>query len=291
MFPLVRGRVMRSTKVDACGSPVLGPDSVIVTDGFVTATFSPQTQTADPITQTNANGDQCINDVPDGRFVNYNVTLAFCGVNFELLSQMSSQKIVLDAAGNPVGIRQNSRIKNTGAFGLEIWTGIAGQACDESGNEKFGYSVAPFIKGGTIGDIVFQNGTVDFTIQNATTRDGTGWGAGPYDVVLDEDGLPGPLLEALDTNDHLHIQVTEVAPPESADDSGQALGVAATGATAGTPGTFTPANSYAPLDLAELQASAIVADPNTAWATGERVVLRDGSLAHWTGVAWAAGAA
>lgn len=289
MFPLVRGRAMRSTKVDACGSPVLGPDSVIVTDGFVTATFSPQTQTADPITQTNANGDQCVNDVPDGRFTNYNVTLAFCGVNFELLSQMSSQKIVLDANGDPVGIRQNSRIKNTGAFALEVWTGIAGQACDESGNEKFGYAVAPFIKGGTIGDIVFQNGTVDFTIQNATTRDGTGWGAGPYDVVLDEDGLPGPLLEALDSNDHLHLQVTEVAPPATDDDSGTALGVPATGATAGTPGTTTPANSYAPANLAGM--TGVTASPATAWVTGQRVVLRDGSTAHWSGTAWVAGPA
>jgi hypothetical protein len=65
----------------------------------------------------------------------------------------------------------------------------------------------------------------------------------------------------------------------------------ATGATAGTPGTFTPPGSAVPADLAEMTAApAVVASPTTAWTTGQHVVLGDATQAYWDGAAWAAGA-
>lgn len=63
--------------------------------------------------------------------------------------------------------------------------------------------------------------------------------------------------------------------------------VLATGATAGTPGTFTPAGAVAPANLAAMVG--ITASPTSAWTTGQSVVLADGSNANWTSSAWAAG--
>lgn len=67
---------------------------------------------------------------------------------------------------------------------------------------------------------------------------------------------------------------------------------AATGATAGTPGSFTPAGAAVPANLVALQSAspAVVAAPTTAWATGESVNLGTGS-AHWDGTAYVAGVA
>lgn len=65
--------------------------------------------------------------------------------------------------------------------------------------------------------------------------------------------------------------------------------IPATGATAGTPGTFTPVGATVPADLAAL--AGVVADPATAWTTGQHVVLGDASKAHWTSSAWASGEA
>jgi hypothetical protein len=62
-----------------------------------------------------------------------------------------------------------------------------------------------------------------------------------------------------------------------------------TGATAGSPGTFTPAGATPPADLADM--AGIVASPTTAWTTGQRVVLGDATTAHWNGTTWVAGAA
>ena len=66
---------------------------------------------------------------------------------------------------------------------------------------------------------------------------------------------------------------------------------AATGATAGSPGSFTPDGSDVPEDLAALQASGITASPATAWTTGQSVELGDASDAHWDGDSWASGTA
>lgn len=63
--------------------------------------------------------------------------------------------------------------------------------------------------------------------------------------------------------------------------------VSANGATAGTPGTFTPTGSTAPFDLVDLDL--VTADPKTAWTTGQHVVLGDGSSAYWNGTDWVEG--
>jgi hypothetical protein len=76
--------------------------------------------------------------------------------------------------------------------------------------------------------------------------------------------------------------------PEPPDPDGGG-GTPATGATAGTPGTFTPAGADAPADLAAC--ASLTATPATAWATGEHVVLGDATHAFWDGAAWAGGEA
>lgn len=69
---------------------------------------------------------------------------------------------------------------------------------------------------------------------------------------------------------------------------------AATGATAGTPGTWTPSGSTPPADEAAADAASVVATPNTAWTTGQYV---QGSTAgvsgemHWDGTGWVTGRA
>jgi predicted RecA/RadA family phage recombinase len=65
--------------------------------------------------------------------------------------------------------------------------------------------------------------------------------------------------------------------------------VKSTGATAGTPGTFTPAGSYTPYALADL--TGVTASPGTLWTTGQRVVLGNGTNAYWNGTTWVAGTA
>jgi hypothetical protein len=73
-----------------------------------------------------------------------------------------------------------------------------------------------------------------------------------------------------------------------------AVAGAATGATAGIPGSWTPGGSTPPANAAGANSSSVTASPSSAWTTGQYV---QGSTAgsagemHWTGTAWAAGRA
>lgn len=299
-FSLVRGYALRATRLDGCGSPVLGPDSTVATEGFISVGLTSNTEQGEAISVTNAAGKPCVLDEPQPKFVNFSVEVQFCGVNPELLAMMTGMPVRLNAAGDEiVGFSVNDDVDVTATgFGLEMWSKVPQDECDESGEEAYGYMLLPFLKGGVLGDFSVENGAVNFTMTGARTKKGSQWGAGPYDVVRDETGQPGPLNEPVVTGDHLITEVTTVAPPDVSDDSAAALGVAATGATAGTPGTATPANSYFPANHAELVAGAagdhgedVTASPATAWTTGQRIVLRDGSTAHWDGDSWETGAA
>jgi len=87
------------------------------------------------------------------------------------------------------------------------------------------------------------------------------------------------------------ISATEPPPPIiDMDQPGWSNnGPAATGATAGTPGTWTPAGAES-CDVFT-QMDTITASPTTAWTTGQYVVLGDGSEAQWNGTTWQSGRA
>lgn len=296
-FSLIRGRALRVTRLDGCGAPVLGPDSVVASKGFVSVALTSNTEEGEAISVTNANGDICISDTPAPKFTGYGVEITLCGVDPNLVNLLTGQPLVYDEASGSgdlaeaVGFRVNSGVDlDSSGFALELWSGVPAAQCEPGVGQSFGYMIVPFLKGGVLGDFTVENAAVNFTITGAQSKDGSTWGVGPFDVVKDGNGDDSPLLTPIDAKDHLHVQLTQVPPPE-AGCGATALGTLATGATAGAPGTYTPANSYGPANLAELQSSGITASPSTAWTSGQYITLRDGSRAHWTSSAWAAGAA
>ena len=63
--------------------------------------------------------------------------------------------------------------------------------------------------------------------------------------------------------------------------------VAATGATAGAPGYFTPSGASVPANLAAL--SGVTANPATNWTVGQYVITADLLANNWNGSAWVTG--
>lgn len=69
-------------------------------------------------------------------------------------------------------------------------------------------------------------------------------------------------------------------------------GTAATGASAGTPGTFTPSGATPPADVAAM--AGLTANPATAWTTGQYVQTATAGApgeATWSGTDWVGGKA
>lgn len=229
-FAPVRGKFVRLTRLDACGVPVIGNASQWVSKGFVHVNMKAAWSKANDVTVVTADNSLAVNEPGMPELMSLGVDVQLTKVNPDVISLLTGYQTVLDGAGNSVGYRGSSGIQLTAAFGIEVWSDVAGAQC--SATEKpYGYLLIPFLKGATLGDWNVDSGAANISI-SATTHEGTGWGAGPYKVVdTDTTGsapTPGPLLTPMGAKDHFHMQVTTVAPP--AETSGLAALLAGDGA-------------------------------------------------------------
>ena len=215
-YAQVRGRVIRVTRLDGCGNPDPGASAVVVSKRVSTVAIGEVTDDGTNIRERNFGDELCIVDDAFTQIIGYTADLTLCGVDPDLVSLLTGQPVVTNAAGDIVGFDASTNIDlDSFGFAIEVWSRIAGGACDPSGNRPWGYTVFPFLKGGRIGGFSFENGAVQFTISGAQTRDGNGWGVGPYDVDRDLVGSPAPLDTALGENTHYRNILVTLDPPEA----------------------------------------------------------------------------
>ena len=181
-FPPILGKRIRVTELDDCGN-IIPTSRQIVTDGFVSVSLTGEIEDGTEILVRNAFGALCINKRLPDSFKNFGVEIHFCGVNPSLLSMVSNSREYEDWDGDVSGITI-AEGEITGKFALELWTGIAGDECGDSGVEASGYLLLPLVIQGTLGDLeIGGEDAIDFSVANARTQGGTRWGVGPYDVV------------------------------------------------------------------------------------------------------------
>ena len=77
----VRGRVLRATRLDGCGRPVLGDDSVVVSKGWTSVAYTANTDDGEEINVTNAAGETCVREPAKPKFLGYTVEITFCNVD------------------------------------------------------------------------------------------------------------------------------------------------------------------------------------------------------------------
>ena len=219
-FTPVLGKRYRLTTLNRAGR-VDANSMQIVGDGFVTVTLSSEVEDGAEITQRKFTGALCVNETGSPSFKNFTLEAEFCGVNPDLLTGMTNAEPYLDAAGDVAGFTvPEGEIDK--AFALEIWMGLSSAVVAEGEDEASGYLLLPYVRAGVLGDIEMGGeDAVTFSMTNAVTRGGNGWGVGPYDVVYA--GEPGalvasPLPEALDPLDHLLLMDTGLAVPEITDE-------------------------------------------------------------------------
>lgn len=215
-YAQVRGSVIRATLLDACGNPDPGASAVVVSKRISTFTLNEVTDSGTNIRERNFADELCVVDDAFEQTIGYSAEAALCGVDPGLVTLLTGQPVVKNAAGDIVGWDATTSV-DLDSFGVafEVWSRIAGGACDASGHRPWGYTVFPFLKGGRLGGFSFQNGAVQFTITGAQSRDGNGWGVGPYDVDRDSLGAPAPLHTALPVNAHYRNILVTLDPPEA----------------------------------------------------------------------------
>ena len=215
----IRGKALRITKLDACGNIVYGAKSTLVTDGFIKIDLKAEREDGEETNQKNANGKLCVVDKAPAQLKYVTAEMEFCGVNPELASMITGQPVILNAAGDAVGVPIGETVE--AFFALEVWSDIPGAACGIAGVRPYFYYVLPYLTGGVFGDFTIEEKAATFSM-TSETRAPNAWGSGPYDVDLDAgDPLadpvvapaPAPLFQPIRPTDHLWPQRVYVAPP------------------------------------------------------------------------------
>lgn len=215
---LIKGRKIRTTRLDGCGRFVLGEYSQAVTDGAVSVAFTANTTETEEINVPNMAGDRCVFEPSVTSLAGYSLEIVFCAVDFEVFEMITGQTLVFDFLGNVIGLEVDTKVDVSDmGFALEVWAGApVGDVCDDPNAQgSFGYLLLPRLEGGYLSDFTIENGAINFTLTGASTREGNQWGFGPYNVMLDENGDPSVLSQAVSKTAALRLQETSLAPPES----------------------------------------------------------------------------
>src|SRR5688572_2284207 len=88
-FGVLRGRLIRVTRVNSLGRPVYGPNAWVITKGFIRIQEQQQITEGEQISLQNASGENCVSDKSPDSLDWINLTMDFCRVNFCLFTLMN----------------------------------------------------------------------------------------------------------------------------------------------------------------------------------------------------------
>ncbi|MGH3476812.1 MAG: hypothetical protein ACRDQD_08235 [Nocardioidaceae bacterium] len=212
----------RFTRVNTCCAPVAGAEAQVVTDALSALEFSANTEDVGREPTRNTGGNVCIPGNQREELQNYTVSLTFCNVIPDLASMVTGRSPVRDWEGNNAGWRWGVGRTDEGGFAMEIWFSEVGTGpCDPQAEGRWLYMVVPCLTKASPGDFSAADGDAVTFPMNATTKDGANWCRGPYNVMA-QDGIntAGPLIDPLETGDHVYSVLTTIAPPEPTCEAG-----------------------------------------------------------------------
>lgn len=211
-YAMVRGSGIRVTGLTSHGA-IPDPIQFATSKSVAVVTINEVTDSGG-VESLNSDGD----DTTRVRFqkpdqpLSYTADVNFLRVDPGVLSLVSGVPVVLNSNGDVAGFDSATR-RHAAAFALEVWSRLAGDACDASGARQYGYTVFPFLKGGFLSGFEFRNGLASFNLRGAQTRKVPRWGVGPYDL----EGPHERLTKVVSRNTLYRTTLTTAVPPDEGD--------------------------------------------------------------------------
>lgn len=205
-YSMVRGSIMRVTKLDKRGYPwVLGwPVTYAASRGVSRIALDPVVEQGGSEMLRSLDEQRRILLVRNDETIRYLMNATFTGVDPGLLSLMANVPLVTNAAGDIVGFDSTTKLR-AASYALEVWTKLAGSACAD-GIQRWGYTVFPFLKGGWLSGFTFSNTGVTFSLEGAQTQRANKWGRGPYSIDHGPDPVSG--------NTPFRQTISYIVPPQ-----------------------------------------------------------------------------
>jgi hypothetical protein len=292
----VQGDAIRITPLNIDGT-INASKPILTTDGFISASFGTEFEDGDEISEKAANGKVCIQYKADDSMTGITFNLSLCSPDPEAAAVLAGGDVIMSSASGPVVGYSSPGVGDLvgNPVAIEIWSKAIINGKPASGDPYWAW-VFPYVRVRYDGDREFTNGAL------ANEFSGTGVGndalvAAGLNPVRPTDTFV--VYRGALTNPFSYVRAASLPTLgwSTVAWSGGGIGPSgttiaatlATGATAGTPGSFT--GGAVPANLAALTgaAPAIVASPTSAWTGTQYVVLGDGSHAFWNATAWTAG--
>lgn len=188
-YAQVRGSALRVTGLGDRGE-ILTPTPSAVSKAVVSVTINEITETGGSELLRTDEDEARLHFVRPTQLIRNTVDVDFLRVDPGVLTLVSGVPVVRNAAGEVVGFDSKTRVPAT-SFALEVWSKLAGNAC-EGGQQEWGYTLLPFLRGGYLSGFRFENNLISFNLRGAKTRREPRWGVGPHD-------LQGPFERLTDT--------------------------------------------------------------------------------------------
>lgn len=205
-YAMVRGSAIRVTELTHRGG-LTDPSRMAVSKSVIKVTIDEFADEKTTEVLRNDDDDPRIRLNGQTDALGYTVSADFLRVDPGLLTLMTGQPVVTSADGTVVGF--DARRVPAQSFALEVWSKLAGSVCDGS-VQRYGYTLFPFLKGGTVSGFKFGDGLVSFNVTGSRTRREPQWSVGPYDM----EGWHHRLLEPVSRNTAFRTLITPAAPPE-----------------------------------------------------------------------------
>jgi hypothetical protein len=209
---------VRVTRLNACGEAVTGDCSQVVTDGIISIEMTKNYEDREEFFVKNGDGLFCVRETNPPILKWMDLTFTFCNVDPDIVNIMAAEPLYTsdDAAATKIGWSTDENSVVNVNFAFEGWTRLSGAGVICTGGIEYGYVLFPWVVEGTIGDMTFENGVMNFTV-TARTRSNSLWGVGPYNVDLsDAAGTLDqeiPMLTPITSTQHHRMFITRLAPP------------------------------------------------------------------------------
>lgn len=209
---------VRVTKLNSCGQVVTGSCSQVVTDGIISIEMTKNYEDREEFFIKNGDGLFCVRETNPPILKWIDLVLTFCNVDPDLVFLTANEPLYSsdDAAATKTGFSTAENSVSNVNFAFEGWTRLSGSGVPCTGGTEFGYVLFPWVVEGTVGDMTFENGALNFVI-NARTRSLSLWGTGPYNVDLSDAAgtLNNPIrmLTPIASDQHHRMFITRLAPP------------------------------------------------------------------------------
>jgi hypothetical protein len=268
---------IRVAALNADGTPAPGND-MYVSDQLVKIDFNPDMEAGQEISNRGASGNLCVVYRTPDLMKRLTIEVELCVPDPELEVLLSGGDVFYDSVDQTdvLGFKYPALMKDPTPNGISIeaWTRYVVDGY-QSPDQPYMWWAFPrmYLRKG--------NRTIDVNamanVYDGFAGENPSWDGGPMgDWTQDSDAV-------------VQAVFTDTVPTASLGIQQIPGSVAATGANAGTPGSFTPSGAQTPANMAAM--SGITASPTSAWTTGQYVALGDASDAYWNGTAWTVGQA